>query len=988
MADPVTLIAVAGASYLVEKWLTAPKFRPFGLVIPWGEFDNPLVKPRKGQRIGSLQLQETAEGAPENRCFGRKNRVAGTLVWMSPIKEVKTTESGGKGGTGGEFIVYQYRVSCMIRACRAKTPVSRIPTLWADGKLLFNVDSDINYSSAGIDTKTRTTVIVTGNNPPTFATGYLLVLESDVSISGRPDLSKLKSGAIAKVSGYSGGTTFTDIELIAQPTVGATQVQLRANGGVTRQLVTDDVIEFQGHDQTYTVSGTWNVTTSASGIPVTLKNTITANRPTGSSTTPLPVTSKRGVDENNGSFTVVSASKDPLTQISRVVLKDASNQFRKFAVQAIGPTIAVFQDQAPFKSTNVERVDILTGGPDQAVPTTLQNAESANAAQVYAMRNRAGWLLTSLNMTEYGNRVPNQEGLIEVTPDDGLVADAIKTVLTDDADWPESAIDVSLVSGSFQGYSVQAPEAPVRTLFPLLTAFDVVYWEQNGKLIFASRSAITPTTISVAEIGTYDGEQTRRSLIVRDPPRDVMPSEVVVSYRSPTNDLNVATKPARRTEPVPPNVSTLDLGDLVIPDDFAQQIADKALAVAWGANRFITAQMPMARAGTIRNGMVLTFGPIYGQTWSMFVERVDRGANMQVIASGPEYDANLLIQAATTEGTLGLTTTGNTLDGGHVTQAPLELFLMDAPSLQPAHRRDPGVYVAAHGLDQARAFRGGVLFMSRDSGESWQRVTEIQVEAAAGEVVTAPTVSVLAGPWDRANTIRIRIRHTQVQLGSVSVDACLQGANRFMIGREIIGAADITYVDRDPVDGARTYDLSTLLRGLQGTDDAMDEHVEGDQVVWLDGPQGSINFVPLDLSHVDAPRLWRLVAHGGNLDDAETRRFTAAARNARPPRVRDIRVTRDGSNNITGTFERSTRAARTFLAHGEPLDEESEAYEIDVVNGSGVVKRTLTAGSARTFSYTHANGITDGINTASPVTFRFYQISALLRRGAVSEHDL
>ena len=938
-----------------------------------------LSEPNEGQRLGDLQIQETVEGAPVNRCIGPECRVAGTIVWMSDLREVRNTEySGGKAGSGGEFITYQYFAHVALKFCRAKTPISAIPQLWADGKQFYSADTGANISASNIVAARET---VTYQQGAAFQTRNYLVLSSTVT-----DFSGVRAGTIANVSGFSGGTVISTLALVSTPTIGTTVVQIRSTSGGTASLLVDDLLEFEGGG-TYTVAANATVATGAGGTPVSVKNTITFFRPSIG----LPgVTARRGATINNGAFMVVSSNSAPGTsQVKMIDLFSpggtlaTGNPFRAFAAVSAGPTISVKQTQPSFKSSQVKEIHFLKGGPDQAANAVMAEVETT-ITQLYALKNYAAIVLEDLNLTDFGNRVGSFEALVQERPEPAPVADAIRLILEDDASIPSSQIDTSLVSGTVRGYVVRGPQPPRRSLLGLVLAYDLVFWERGGVMFFASRSALTTTTIPVSELGARAvGDDARgRPLLVTDQSRDSLPSEVLVSYRSPTKEYQTATKRAKRTEELPVNVYNVDLGSMVLSDDDALRIGDRLLATAWGAQRALTVRLPQSRAGVVREGMILAFGPVYGQNWKMLVEKLDRGANMAIVASGREHDPEVLVQTGTTEGSLGLSATGNSQEGPNTQPAPLDLVLFDSPALSDQHRTEPGVYVAAAPYDATRVFRGGILYWSTDDGLSWKRVGLVPNEAVIGALVTPPSTIVVPDMWDRANTIRVKIKHPMAQLGSVTDDECVLGRNRFLIGREIVGVRNAVFVSRDAADQSKTYDLSMLLRGQHDTDQDMGAHVAGEAVVWLDGP--GVQYVPLSFSHVDKPRIWKLVPYGSALDDVGAVEFTPSARNVKPYHVRDVRGTRDGSNNLTITWERTSRAARAFLSQGEPLDEEVEEYEVDVLHAGDVV-RTIQVAGARTAAYTAAQHTTDGNTPGSPVTVRLYQMSRAFLRGQESE---
>jgi hypothetical protein len=104
--------------------------------------------------------------------------------------------------------------------------------------------------------------------------------------------------------------------------------------------------------------------------------------------------------------------------------------------------------------------------------------------------------------------------------------------------------------------------------------------------------------------------------------------------------------------------------------------------------------------------------------------------------------------------------------------------------------------------------------------------------------------------------------------------------------------------------------------------------------------------------------------------------------------VIDVAATRDSSDDITITWVRRGRIG-TELPSGSdiPLSEETEAYEIDVLDTSGspeVVVRTLTSGT-ESVVYTEAQQTTDFGSAQPSVTIVVYQMSAVVGRGYPTE---
>jgi hypothetical protein len=93
-----------------------------------------------------------------------------------------------------------------------------------------------------------------------------------------------------------------------------------------------------------------------------------------------------------------------------------------------------------------------------------------------------------------------------------------------------------------------------------------------------------------------------------------------------------------------------------------------------------------------------------------------------------------------------------------------------------------------------------------------------------------------------------------------------------------------------------------------------------------------------------------------------------------------IKGSRDGSGNLTITWFRRPRWYGEWLDGVEaPLFEASEAYEIDVLNGTQVVQ-TLKATSA-TATYSATQQTTDFGTPQSALSVVVYQLNAIIGRG-------
>lgn len=118
---------------------------PLGYMI--GSYLGSQIDPQKlpgqeGPRLGDLSVQSSTYGQAIPITFGT-TRLAGNLIWSSPIKELRHDEnvSGGKGGgsTQQTQTTYTYSVDCAFALCEGE--IFQLGRIWADGKI-FKADTD------------------------------------------------------------------------------------------------------------------------------------------------------------------------------------------------------------------------------------------------------------------------------------------------------------------------------------------------------------------------------------------------------------------------------------------------------------------------------------------------------------------------------------------------------------------------------------------------------------------------------------------------------------------------------------------------------------------------------------------------------------------------------------------------------------------------------------------------------------------------------
>jgi hypothetical protein len=299
--------------------------------------------------------------------------------------------------------------------------------------------------------------------------------------------------------------------------------------------------------------------------------------------------------------------------------------------------------------------------------------------------------------------------------------------------------------------------------------------------------------------------------------------------------------------------------------------------------------------------------------------------------------------------------------------------LMDIPILRDVDN-DAGFYVAEKGIGSP--YPGGAVFSSTD-GVEFERKATVLESAVFGSCTT------ILGNWaggrvfDEMNSVTVDVGDGT--LASSTRDSVLSSlsVNAMLIGNELIQFITATLVSPG------VYILTSLLRGGRGTEWAMTGHLAGERCDLL--RDAGMRRIAIPNGEIGLIKYYKGVTLGRTVSSASPIPFIDTAVGLKPFSPVDLRASRDGSNNITFTWQRRTRLAIRGigpLGISVPLGEDSEAYDIDIY-GSGAyttVLRTIAATSA-TASYSAAQQTADGLTPGNAVYCKIYQRSAQVGRG-------
>jgi hypothetical protein len=182
------------------------------------------------------------------------------------------------------------------------------------------------------------------------------------------------------------------------------------------------------------------------------------------------------------------------------------------------------------------------------------------------------------------------------------------------------------------------------------------------------------------------------------------------------------------------------------------------------------------------------------------------------------------------------------------------------------------------------------------------------------------------------------------------------------------------------------YRLTRLLRGQRGSELAMGNPTPaGARVVVLDAALAAL---PIGEAELGLPATWRIGPALRPPSDASylATSFTPAGVGLRPFSVCHVEQPWRGAREPGDLVIRWTRRSRSLAADGwdgVPLAEESEAYEVEILDGAGVL-RTFESTAPRV-TYAAAEQIADFgalLGSGDTLDLRIFQLSALVGRGS------
>lgn len=547
-----------------------------------------------------------------------------------------------------------------------------------------------------------------------------------------------------------------------------------------------------------------------------------------------------------------------------------------------------------------------------------------------------------------------------------IVVDLCSQVGLEDTD-----LDVTELTDEVDGYIVSQSSTVRNCLDQLRQGYFFDGVESDYMLKFVKYGGSSVMAITQQDLAELDGEtgevfrETRQMEVE-------LPARYTVKYIDKQNNYDPNAQSAPRIKsPVRTMYSnnriSADL-PIVLSGFDAKQIAYKTQFAAFLERSRYAFKLPW-RYGTLDPADVVTVTLDDGSSYQTRIVKDDRGADgvldlESVLTDAPTFVSNV-------------SGGGQTIPDQLIPYSgPSRIFLPDCPLLRDVD--DLGgaasrVYIMAGGYG-SEAWTGAQIWESSD-GATYAYVATNPFQIAYG--IAMNVLDDVDDPFltDEASSLRIRMIAGST-LESITQLQMLNGANAAILGSEVIQFRDVTEED----DGSFT--LTGLLRGRRGTDLNTGAHVTGETFLFLIAD--TVSEIQIPLSEIGGTRFFKPVTYGAFLDETIATSKIHHGNDLKPYAVVHQAGEYSGSD-IDLTWQRRTRFAGAWIdgIGTVPLNEATEAYEIDIYDDPGSsVLRTLTSTSPAV-TYTAANIAVD-FGTGSPPTelnVAIYQMSAVIGRG-------
>lgn len=520
-------------------------------------------------------------------------------------------------------------------------------------------------------------------------------------------------------------------------------------------------------------------------------------------------------------------------------------------------------------------------------------------------------------------------------------------------------IDATPLTKIVHGYVIQQPMAARQAIQGLQPWGLFDGFESEGKVKFTNRGGASVVTIPDDDIGAFSSKPPVGNKIRIRQQEVELPAEIDILYPDLNQDYEIGAQPARRIITTSINRQEFALATVMTSTE-AAQVADIMLQNMWAER--VRYKFTLTRKYDYLDPADLITIPI--ATGNQLVRIVD-------VTEGADgiLDVEAVIDLTTVYSSVAVGNDAELEDTQTLAlKGPTKLIVVDEALLRDRDN-SPGYYVAAAGY--YGAWSGAAIYRNDDEVDLIHIKTLLN-PATCGIVNGVLPQATYFG-IDTINTLNVSL--TIGTLSSVTYEQFLAGNNTALVGEEII------YFQNAVLEADGTYTLKKLVREIGGTDSG--SHVNTERFLLLES--NTLRSVEGELTDTNLDALFKAATLGAASTEPTTLGVTLENQRITPRAPAFPFASKQPNGDIVGKFIRRGRIAPEWLDVVDmPLDETTEAYELDVLDVSNTVLRTITIDATKVFTYTTAQQITDFGGSVSAPSFNLHQMSDRVGRGRVA----
>jgi len=995
----MAVVAVPLALGALGAWAAPAGYAAIGFAIG-SAIGSYLVAPTvqtEGPRLTDNSFQSSQYGVPINRVYGRFD-IKGQVIWSSVIKEhSKTEDVGGKGGGGNEQTTFTYTVSFAILLCRGE--ISAIRKIYVDGGLVYDISDTASFATffesfekfdrlkvyTGSETQIADPIIQSylgvDDVPGYRGWSYIVFEDLDITDYGRRPIIEAEVVVGIDPVFENSGNFDHGFDLIDGPD------DFRVNNGIlkfayptNRRFVAPYIgraysMQILQEDQTatkqfYNYEGLPGYSFCIShiigrigGLSVVSDHATSGstNHPLGNVIRAVRIGGFVYYDINKKVYPVCSNDESILyifvyDLTNTFLFMDVYDQSLNLLYNGTGPSVK--NDPTSSESASIDNGKELwhydTGlnilyiykiNDDYSltfIESTNTQIPDLNTAAVSYVKNNMFFQVGRFVWTATARGRLGNDSSVDL-------ADIVSEICAD-ADLLSSDIDVTdLVGILVTGYRISTVSTARSQLEPLQIAYNFDAVEASGKIKFVLRGNSPTKTLTVDNIGAGNEEPINESLQVKRNDDAQLPRRVTVTYSSNNINGEIGSQYASRISPVRSISEAVIEIPIILTDQKASQIAEIQLFQAWNERTPIlfssndTDVIPTDVINIDIENKIYTVRIV-----SVNHQSVIGPVNCESVLEDISIYTPVAVGSDTSSTTQGLSPDGETR---------LEVF--DVPLILAQDGED-GFYFAAHGFFDN--WPGTVLMISYDNA-IWSQLASITSDATIGRTkdVLADAITTVS---DETNTVTVFLDNGS--LSSVTESQWLNGANAAIIADEIVLFKTAALV------AANQYELSSLIRGIKGTEQETGNHAIGDRFVLLKSSSVARGVISTD--KIGSTVFLKPVTIGDTIENTDTLELTYAGNGYKPFAPAHLLAVDAGGGNYDITWIRRARKNGEWRDYVDvPLNEETESYRVEVWR-SGSLNSTT---DVSTESATVAAQTADVIKVA--------QLSAIVGPGYYSE---